>query len=51
MNKSKNFSGHPIIKQVFNFISPKDIYRTAEKHQSDKYTKKFTTYEHLVTMI
>ena len=51
MNKSKNFSGHPIIKQVLNFISPIDIYRTAEKHQSDKYTKKFTTYEHLVTMI
>ena len=35
MNKSKNISGHPIIKQVLNFISPKDIYRTAEKHQSD----------------
>jgi hypothetical protein len=51
MNKSKNFSGQPIIKQVLNFISAKDIYRTAKEHNSDRYTKKFTTYEHLVTMI
>jgi Transposase DDE domain/Domain of unknown function (DUF4372) len=51
MNKSRNFSGHPIIKQVLGFIDSKIIYRTAEKYQSDKYTKKFTTYEHLVTMI
>jgi hypothetical protein len=51
MNKSKNFSGHPIIIQVLGFIDTQNIYRTAEKHQSDKYTKKFTTYEHLFTMI
>ena len=51
MNKSKNFSGQPIIKQVLNFIDTKDVYRTAKKHNSDRYTKKFTTYDHLVTMI
>ena len=51
MNKSKNFSGQPIIKQVLNLLDAKDIYRTAKKHDSDRYTKKFTTYEHLVTMI
>ncbi|MBO3100323.1 IS4 family transposase [Gelidibacter pelagius] len=51
MNKSKNFSGQPIIKQVLNFLDAKDIYRTAKKHNSDRYTKKFTTHEHLVTMI
>jgi len=51
MNKSKNFSGQPIIKQVLGFISRGIINRTAEKHNSDRYTKKFTTYEHLVTMI
>lgn len=51
MNKSKNFSGHPIIKQVLNFIDPRDVHRTARKHDSDRYTKKFTTYEHLATMI
>lgn len=51
MNKSKNFSGQPIIKQVLNFLDAKDIYRTAKKHNSDRYTKKFTTYDHLVTMM
>ncbi|WP_348062760.1 DUF4372 domain-containing protein [Gelidibacter sp.] len=51
MNKSKNFSGQPIIKQVLNFLDTKDIYRTAKKHNSDRYTKSFTTYDHLVTMI
>ncbi len=51
MSKSKNFSGQPIIKQVLNFLDAKDIYRTAKKHNSDRYTKKFTTHDHLVTMI
>ena len=51
MNKSKNFIGQPILKQVLGFIDSRIIYRTAEKHQSDKHTKKFTTYEHLVTMV
>jgi len=51
MNKSRNFSGQPIIKQVLNFLDAKEVNRTAKKHNSDRYTKKFTTYEHLVTMI
>lgn len=51
MNKSKNFSGQSIIKQVLNFILPNDVYRTAKKYNSDRYTKKFTTYEYLVTII
>lgn len=51
MNKSKNFSGFPVIKQVLNFISPEIISRTAKKHSSDRYSKRFKTYDHLVTMI
>lgn len=51
MNKSTKFSGQPIIKQVLSFIDNKIVYRTAQKHNSDRYTKKFTTYEHLATMI
>ncbi|WP_093978592.1 DUF4372 domain-containing protein [Arenibacter algicola] len=51
MNKSKNFSGQPITKQVLDFILPNDVHRTTEKHNSDRHTKKFTTYEHLATMI
>ncbi len=51
MNKSKNFSGQPIISQVLKFISSALISRTAKKHQSDRYYKRFKTYDHLVTMI
>ena len=51
MSTSTKFSGQPIIKQVLSFIDNRIIYRTAQKHNSDKYIKKFTTYEHLVTMI
>lgn len=51
MNKSKNFSGQPVIKQLLSFIINQNIYRTAERYKSDRYTKKFTTYEHLVTML
>lgn len=51
MNKSKKFSGQPIIKQILSFINSQDIYRTASKNKSDRYVKKFTTFEHLVTMV
>lgn len=51
MNKSTHFSGSPIIRQVLEFILPSDISRTAEKYKSDRYYKKFKTYDHLVTMI
>ena len=51
MNKSNHFSGTPIIKQVLQFILPSDISRTAQKYNSDRYYKRFKTYDHLVTMI
>jgi len=51
MNKSKNFSGLPLIKQVLNYVDPKIIYRTALKHNSDRYYKKFKTHDHLLTML
>jgi hypothetical protein len=51
MNKSTHFSGTPIIKQVLSFIPQSDISRTAEKYNSDRYYKKFKTYNHLVTML
>jgi hypothetical protein len=51
MNKSTNFSGIPIIKQILKYILPSDVSRTAEKYNSDRYYKKFKTYDHLVTMI
>lgn len=51
MNKSKNFSGQPIISQVLKFIPTSIITRTAKKQMSDRYYKRFKTYDHLVTMI
>lgn len=51
MNKSKHFSGIPIIKQVLKYIEPGIIYRTAKKHQSDRYCKTFKTIDHITTMI
>jgi len=51
MHKNTNLSGTPIIKQILQFILPSDIYRSAEKHSSEKYYKKIKTYDHLITMI
>jgi len=51
MNKSTHFSGIPIIKQILKFIPPSDVTRTAKSYNSDRYYKKFKTYDHLVTML
>ena len=51
MSKSTNFSGKPIIKQVISLIDRQMINRTAQKHLSDRYYKKFKTYDHLLTMM
>jgi hypothetical protein len=51
MNKSTNFSGTPVIKQILSYILPFDISRTAKAHDSDRYYKRFKTYDHLLTMI
>jgi hypothetical protein len=51
MNKSTFFSGQPIFTQLLGFL-PKDKIRTiAADTRSDRYTKRLTTYEHLVTML
>lgn len=51
MNKSNNFSGQPIIKQLLKLLSPSIIARTVSEHNSDRYYKRFKTYDHLVTML
>lgn len=47
----RKFSGQPVISQILKFIERGIVYRTARTHQSDRYYKKFKTYDHLVTMI
>lgn len=51
MNKSTHFSGQPIIKQLLKFLDPALINRTARAWQSDRYYKRFKTYDHVVTML
>lgn len=51
MNKSTHFTGHPIIKQLLNILDPALINRTAARQQTDRYYKRFKTYDHLVTML
>lgn len=51
MNKSNNFSGQPIIKQLLKLLSPSIITRTVSPYNSDRYYKRFKTYDHLVTML
>jgi len=51
MNKSTNFSGQPIIKQLLKLVSPSIITRTVSRYNSDRYYKRFKTYDHLVTML
>jgi hypothetical protein len=50
-NKSTNFSGQPIIKQLLKLLPFDIISPTVKQHNSDKYYKRFKTYHHLVTMI
>lgn len=51
MFKNTKFSGKPIISQIINFLNNTDISRTANKHKSDRYYKRFKTKDHLISML
>lgn len=51
MSKDTNFIGQPIFTQLLKFIKKGKIDAIAFKTKSDRYTKKFTTYSHLVVML
>lgn len=50
MGKSKNFSGQPIFNQLIKFIDKSEIRKIAKRHGSERYVKKFTTYNHVIVM-
>ena len=51
MIKDTFFTGQPVFTQLLQLI-PKHIIRDVSRHhQSDRYYKRFRTYEHLVTML
>ena len=51
MSKNTNFSGQPIFNQLIKFIDKNEIRRIAKKHDSERYVKKFTTYNHVIVML
>ena len=51
MSKNTKKSGIPIISQILSLLDKDKISRTARENQSDRYYKKFKTFDHLVTMI
>ena len=51
MSKSTNFTGQPIFGQLIKFIDRQQVNTIAKKNGTDKYTKKLTTYKHLIVMI
>ncbi len=51
MGKSTNFSGQPIFNQLLTFLDKSEIRKIAKDHGSERYVKKFTTYNHLVVML
>lgn len=51
MNKSTFFTGQPIFAQLLRFIPREMIRRITAEHNADRYCKRFTTYEHLVTLL
>jgi hypothetical protein len=51
MSKSSFFTGQPIFGQVLNFIPKQLVKSVSLSLQADRYCKRFTGYDHLVTML
>ena len=51
MRKNTNFTGQPILNQLLFFVSRSKIAKIAQKHDSERYVKKFDTYHHVVVML
>lgn len=51
MSKSTFFTGQPVFNQILSLIPRSVVSRLSRKYQTDRYCKKFRTYDHLVTML
>lgn len=51
MNKSTFFSGQPIFAQLLRLIPKDTVLRIVRDSKADYYCKRFSTYEHLVTIL
>jgi Transposase DDE domain/Domain of unknown function (DUF4372) len=51
MDKSNNSSGIHVFGQLISLLPKQRIVNIIRQHQSDRYTKKFKTWDHLVVML
>lgn len=51
MGKSTIFFGQPIFSQMINLLDRNKVVKRAREHGTDHYCKRFTTFQHLITMI
>lgn len=51
MNKSTNFLGNSVFGQLVSLIPTYQVQRAVVTHKSDRYTKRFSTWEHLICML
>ncbi len=51
MSKTTLFFGQPIFSQMIGLISKSKVEKRAQEELSDRYCKRFTTFQHLITMI
>ena len=51
MSKSTFFTGQPIFSQIIDLLSIPRINRIAHQNKTDRYCKKFLTYDHLIVML
>jgi hypothetical protein len=51
MGKNALFSGQPIFSQIINHIPKRKLQSIVNKHNGDRYVKKFNSYHHLITML
>jgi len=51
MDKNTNFFGTSVFGQLISLITPSIISNATKTCDSDRYTKKFTTKDHLISML
>lgn len=51
MGKSTIFFGQPIFSQMISLLNKRKITTRAISHKSDHYCKRFSTFQHLITMV
>ncbi len=51
MDENTFFTGQPVFNQLLQLIPKRLISEETQKHQCDRYYKKFKSYDHLVTML